>query len=169
MPFFTRSRSIRLPSNGFRKGFIPEKKKKKRFEINIKQDLEDEIIRNKISEKIKEEKINIIDNPKIKERYEDSEKNIIYVIQIETFPKIDIDLEKININKYEINITEEDINREINNISRMYNKWEESFTICEKTNKINIDVYEKNEKEIKYILKNENIIINKKNNNLKEK
>lgn len=148
--------------NGFRKGFVPSRVIENLFSKSIKQELENNFLETQLFDYIKKNNINIINYPKAVDKFEDCEKNIVYVIELELFPTIDLNFDNLNSKKYKVIISENDIDNEINNLLLLHGCWERSSLLSEFGNIVNFDVYEKKNGFLNYVFKNEQIFLDNK-------
>lgn len=166
--------SDKINLKGFRKGKIPKKLIIEIYGETIYNDVKMDLLNKKIKEHIIKENIDLVNNPVIVSEIDDKKNNLMFKIKYEIFPKINLNIEKIKARKINIKIKEDDIKKEIEYIQQIYGTWNvvENDEI-KYGDKVNIDIFEKNNKNIKkYNNKNINLILDNKEyfiKNLKEK
>lgn len=166
------SKSINI--NGFRKGKIPENVIKSHFGDDIYKDTINKLLSENLKTIITKEKLNIIGEPLVKSISDEKDKNLIFTVEVEILPLIDVNLSKIKATKYISSIKNIDIINEINinkkkNGYIKYNNYK-----SEKLDKITIDISCKMDNKIleRYTFNNVDILLDKKDiilKGLKEK
>lgn len=107
---------INIP--GFRKGKAPKKIIEARYGKNIfYEDALDIAIPDAYSKAIEENKLDVIDQPKIDIKEFEEEKDIIITAEVEVMPEVELcEYKGIEVEKVEYNVTDEDVENEIKNI-----------------------------------------------------
>lgn len=151
------SKSLKL--KGFRPGFVPKHIIKSRFGNNIYQETLSKLLNEELLDYIKKEKLDIIDHPKLKKISENNEEYVECILEFYLFPKINLNLTNIEIKEYKSDITNDDINNEINKLRLNHGIWKVTSTSSKFNDILNINLYEKIDKNFQYMLKDEQIKI----------
>ena len=152
---------------GFRKGFVPKTIIKTRFGSNIYQNILNDLFSKKLANYIKDKKLNIVNNPKLKSIPEEIDECIIFTLEFELFPEINIKLTNIKIDKYISKINKNNINDEITRLRSIFGKQEIINSYAKNNDEVKIDLYTLENKKIDFIFKNKKIILDKNEDNIK--
>ncbi|CAL4323277.1 Trigger factor [Buchnera aphidicola (Periphyllus testudinaceus)] len=145
--------------NGFRRGHIPIKLIKEKFEKNITQEILKEIIYKNFLKEIQKKNIKIYKNVQYFLKKYKKGKNFNYKIQFDSIKNLlQEKLKLIKINKLKIKITNKDVNKVLLNFQKNISNWTTKKTKILENDKINIKFKLISENK-KNTIKNDNFVI----------
>ncbi|MFT5703497.1 MAG: trigger factor [Rickettsiales bacterium] len=136
--------------DGFRKGQVPTKIIKQKYENSIMAEESEKIINETSKKIITENNLKLALAPKVDIKTFEPQKDFEYEVTMELFPEIpEIDLKKIKITKKEVAVGKAEIAEFIAKISKHHRKWEElpAGNKAQNGNAVNIDYIGRIDKE----------------------
>ncbi len=136
--------------DGFRKGQVPTKIIKQKYEASIMAEESEKIINETSKKIIDENKLKLALSPKVEVKTFEPKKDFEYSVTMEIFPEVpEIDLSKIKVVKREVEIGKNEVADFIGKVTKYHRKWDKKDDNYKAKNgdAVNIDYVGKIDKE----------------------
>jgi len=110
--------------NGFRPGKVPISVIRKRFGLQVRQEIASEVIQRNFYEAVMQEKLNPAGMPSFEMKTDEDGKDFEFVAAFEIYPEIELkDLDQIEVEKAVVEITDENLANMLETLRKQHATW----------------------------------------------
>lgn len=126
--------------NGFRPGKVPVSVIKKRFGLQVRQEIAGEVMQRNFFEAITQEKLNPAGMPAFEMKTDEDGKDLEFVAAFEVYPQVELkDLDKIEVEKAVVEITDENLANMLETLRKQHARWVEVEREAAQDDRVTID------------------------------
>lgn len=126
--------------NGFRPGKVPVSVIKKRFGLQVRQEIAGEVMQRNFFEAITQEKLNPAGMPAFEMKTDEDGKDLEFVAAFEIYPQVELkDLDKIEVEKAVVEISDENLATMLETLRKQHAKWIDADREAAEDDRVTID------------------------------
>jgi len=126
--------------NGFRPGKVPVSVIKKRFGLQVRQEIAGEVMQRNFFEAITQEKLNPAGMPAFEMKTDEDGKDLEFVAAFEIYPQVELkDLDKIEVEKAVVEISDENLATMLETLRKQHAEWIDADREAAEDDRVTID------------------------------
>lgn len=126
--------------NGFRPGKVPVSVIKKRFGLQVRQEIAGEVMQRNFFEAITQEKLNPAGMPAFEMKTDEDGKDLEFVAAFEIYPQVELkDLDKIEVEKAVVEISDENLANMLETLRKQHAEWIDADREVAEDDRVTID------------------------------